>query len=144
MKRILLLLLLPLGWSFTAEKPLHEWRLPYLVPAQEFDVAAEVGLKNVHETIDMPAFTIGEQITLGEYKDYLAMIQQESSESFYKTQLPDSSIGLPENYLQYMTDPRYEEFPAVGVSWDNALNYLRWRTILANKDTVCDTIYRLP
>lgn len=114
------------------------------VPGQTFDIGKEVGLRNARETITMPPMKISAQITLGEYKLYMAMLKRDSSEAAYRRQLPDSTIGLPENFHEYLSNPYYEAFPAVGVSWDNALNYFRWRTVLANKDSICDTIYRLP
>jgi hypothetical protein len=71
-------------------------------------------------------------------------MKRDSSAAFYRSQFPDSAMALPEIYRQYISGDKYDNYPVVGVSWDNAMNYLRWRTINANKDRIYDTIYRLP
>ncbi len=144
MKKLSFLLLLPLLFAFFDKPEEKEDPVPYIIPEQHFDIFAEMGNGKLADSITTQSFEISPQVLYWEYKKYLAMVKRDSSEAFYRSQLPDSTMALPEIYREYMTDSKYDNYPVVGISWDNALNYLRWRTINANKDKIYDTIYRLP
>jgi hypothetical protein len=93
--------------------------------------------------LDMDAFEISTQITYGQYKEYLKAIKKDSSNKFYLSQIPDSSMCLPETYKAYVTGNRYDDFPVMGISWDAAMNYCRWVTVSNNKGGIT-FICRLP
>ena len=94
--------------------------------------------------MELPAFELSAQITFKEYKKYLNSVKTDSSEKFYLSQFPDSSILPSEDYKKYITNPDYEKYPVAGISWNNALNYCRWKTISESKNDSISCIYRLP
>lgn len=94
--------------------------------------------------MSMKAFEISDQITFGEYKKYLSAIKKDSSATFFYKQLPDSSIATPEIYKQYVTGNTYDKYPVLGISWENALNYCKWKTLQDNRGDSISFIYRLP
>lgn len=93
--------------------------------------------------LEMDSFEISTQITYGQYKGYLNAIKKDSSAKFYLSQLPDTSICLPENYKAYVSGNTYDDFPVVGISWEAAMNYCRWITATNNKGSIT-FICRLP
>lgn len=94
-------------------------------------------------TID--SFKISEFITFKEYKTYLYSVKKDSNSSFYSSQFPDSNISPSKHiYLEYITNKKYENHPVLGISWDNAFNYCKWKTINDNHDSEIEFIYRLP
>lgn len=93
--------------------------------------------------LDMHPFQISSLITYREYKEYLLVIKKDSSRRFYISQLPDSAMCLPAVYRKYITGIQYDNFPVMGISWDAAMNYCRWKTKVNNKDSI-HYIYRLP
>lgn len=139
MKQLLpILFLFPLLAFILVKKPkLH------VIPACEKQLSAFIADTVKDRRVTIPAFEIGELVTLGEYKEYLECVRRDSSEAFYQSQLPDSAIGTPARRKEYLSDKRYEKLPAVGVSWDNAMHYCRWKTLRENPDSIV-FIYRLP
>lgn len=89
------------------------------------------------------AFEISQQVSYKEYKVYLNEIKKDSSLGYYESQLPDKRIGNTEIYKEYITSNKYDNYPVLGVSWDNAMNYCKWKTIKDNKDSI-RFVYRLP
>ncbi len=90
------------------------------------------------------AFEISNFITYKEYKVYLSNIKSDSGNTFYKTQFPDSSICLKtKDYEEYLTNSKYDDYPVLGISWNNAINYCNWKHKQDHpRDTT--TLYRLP
>lgn len=115
----------------------------YSIPKQELNLYKMIGNDNKKWLQTIKAFEISKQVTLKEYKEYLASIKKDSSETFYRSQLPDSSIGTKTIRDKYLNDKQYEEFPVLGISWDNAMNYCKWKTLKENNDTL-RIVYRLP
>lgn len=70
------------------------------------------------------------------YLEYLYYAKKDSIESFYLEQLPDTTCWLSgfkptdsvSNYVeQYFRHPGYRYFPVVGISYEQALNFCKWR-----------------
>ncbi len=96
------------------------------------------------EEISVEAFEISDFISLGEYKEYLVEIKKDSSYEYYVSQLPDSSITIQEDvFVEYLQDPEYENYPVLGISWENAMNYCKWKSLKENNGEM-KFIYRLP
>ena len=120
----------------------EEW---HVVPNQTFDVCKEVGEKVYPCEVTYGELSLSAQVTLGEYKKFLLAVKTDSSESFYRTLLPDSSILSPDRLNQYLTKKKYESFQVIGISWDAAMTFCRWKTSAELKDTsVAGFVYRLP
>ncbi|HTA26636.1 MAG TPA: SUMF1/EgtB/PvdO family nonheme iron enzyme [Bacteroidia bacterium] len=126
----------------------------YKIPKQTIDPfkilgqrSTEFGYSNSNAPksvkLDMEAFEISTQITFGQYKEYLKDIKKDSSHKFYLSQLPDTSMCLPETYKEYVSGNSYDDFPVVGITWEAAMNYCRWITASNNKGAIA-FICRLP
>ncbi|MDH5598302.1 MAG: formylglycine-generating enzyme family protein [Cyclobacteriaceae bacterium] len=70
------------------------------------------------------------------YLEYLSHIRKDSTESFYNSQLPDSlcyQVKLQPNdsinpfIYHYFRYPGFRFYPVIGVSYEQALNYCKWR-----------------
>ncbi len=81
-------------------------------------------------------------ITLGEYKEFMKSVS--GSEELPDSLMPDTSICIPMKYKKYLSGKKYEKYPALGISWKNALEYCIWRTQMENPDSGIVFIYRLP
>ena len=71
------------------------------------------------------------------YREYLYWLKKVHGENSnrYKNALPDQTVWqkteLPnQDYLQnhYLFNPLYDNYPVVGVSWEQANDYMNWRT----------------
>ncbi|OGS79291.1 MAG: hypothetical protein A3D31_04780 [Candidatus Fluviicola riflensis] len=115
------------------------------IPAQSLNLLQLVGDTLTGKEQDIAAFEISKQVTFREYKQYLAAVKKDSSESYYRTQLPDSSIAKRPDWEKYISDETYDDYPVLGISWENAMNYCKWKTLKENKNNKeILFIYRLP
>ena len=135
-----ILVMLLVAANFT-EKP----KALYDIPTQTLDLYKIINddFKRSPQSYTIKGFQVSQQVTFKEYKEYLTSVKKDSSVSFYRTQLPDSSISSPEVYKKYISNQVYESFPVLGISWDNAMNFCKWKTIRDNKDSI-QFVYRLP
>jgi hypothetical protein len=117
----------------------------YSIPSQSKNFYTLHGDKNYKKAQNVEAFEISEQVTFKEYKEYLAAIKKDSSEKYYLNQLPDTNIAIDKDvYNTYITAKAYDNYPVLGISWDNAMNYCKWKTIKDNGSDSINFIYRLP
>ncbi len=91
----------------------------------------------------LDSFEISSQITYRDYKIYLSDIKRDSSYAYYSKQLPDSTITSKENYTAYTSDEQYDSYPIIGISWEAAENFCKWKTLKQNKNEI-KFLYRLP
>ena len=95
---------------------------------------------NVVRTVTVQSFFLDQtEIANIHWLEYLHYIQRDSSETYYQSALPDTTVWEKElafntpyvsNYLRY---PGFRYYPVVGVSWEQAVDYCRWRTEAVNK-----------
>ncbi len=118
----------------------------YSIPGSKIDFYRILGLafEKPGVEIAVDSFEMSRQVTLTQYKEYLNRMKIDSGEIFYKTQLPDSTIGTKEQWNKYFNSGDYDAFPVVGVSWENALNYCKWMTLKNKTTDTLSVIYRLP
>ena len=102
-----------------------------------------LGVDSLHDTISVDSFEISSLVTFGQYKEYLASVKKDSSQKFYLSQFPDSSMCAPDAYVKYVNSPEYDDYPVSGISWDNAMNFCRWKTKHVNGEEI-KMICRLP
>lgn len=137
----LLFILIVMGFSF--RKPKLQTALLFEIPAQTFDAWDVLQETKMTDTVSVDSFNITGFITLAEYRVFLADMKRDSGEKFWRTLLPDSSIGSAEDYKRYFNSSRYDNFPVCGISWVNACRYCDWRTLKENGDSI-KVVYRLP
>lgn len=84
-----------------------------------------------------------------EYLDWLKKkyYSNEDTKIIYEAALPDTlawrnPLGYNEDMVNnYLRHPAYQNHPVVGVSWDQASNYAKWRTDRANERILIDKGY---
>ena len=95
---------------------------------------------NVERTVTVQSFFLDQtEIANIHWLEYLHYIQRDSSETYFQSALPDTTVWEKElafntpyvsNYLRY---PGFRYYPVVGVSGNQAVDYCRWRTEAVNK-----------
>ena len=95
---------------------------------------------NVERTVTVQSFFLDQtEIANIHWLEYLHYIQRDSSETYFQSALPDTTVWEKElafntpyvsNYLRY---PGFRYYPVVGISWNQAVDYCRWRTEAVNK-----------
>lgn len=113
------------------------------IPKQTTNLLNVLGDSSKDQTQTIEAFQISEFITYKEYNNYLTAIKEDSSLNFYMSQLPDSTIATFDVINTYRNNEIYDNEPILGISWDNAMNYCKWKTLNDNKKAIT-FIYRLP
>ncbi len=121
----------------------HKSNPLYFIPTQTINLYKLLAYQNKTFTSTIKEFEISEQVTYKEYKEYLSSVKKDSSEEFYLIQLPDNSIGSIEVYKRYLTHHEYDNSPVIGISWESAMNFCKWKTIKDNNKHL-QFIYRLP
>ncbi len=111
--------------------------------AEGLDQQAEQN-SSADRSASINGFEVGFQITFREYKRFLAAVRQDSGEAAYRNLLPDSTIGTTEQYHRYLLEAEYDDFPVVGISWENALRYCVWRSMQEISKPGTHYLYRLP
>ena len=84
-----------------------------------------------------------------EYLDWLKVkyYNNEDTKKIYEAALPDTlawrnPLGFNEDMVNnYLRHPAFQNHPVVGVSWDQASNYAKWRTNRANERILIDKGY---
>lgn len=114
------------------------------VPNQQIRLGEFFGEKPSDSTItNIPAFEISKFITLERYLNFVNQAKKDSLFSNLKLNI-DSSMCSPECYSEYLSTKSFLKHPAMGVTWDAAMNYAKWLTIKENKGDSITFLYRLP
>ena len=95
---------------------------------------------NVERTVTVQSFFLDQtEIANIHWLEYLHYLKRDSSDTYYRANLPDTTVWEKElafnspyvnNYLRY---PGFRYYPVVGVSWEQAIMYCAWRTEAVNK-----------
>jgi len=115
----------------------------FYIPARNIQPYVLTGMPQNTFTATMDSFEISPLVTYAQYKVYLKEMQADSSVSFYQSQLPDSEMCRKDVYEIYVSSTKYDNYPIMGISWEAAMNFCRWMTINANKDSLI-YMYCLP
>ena len=95
---------------------------------------------NIERTVTVASFYMDEtEVANIHWVEYLHYIEIDSPREFYQSALPDTLVWAEElayndpyidHYLRY---PGFRYFPVVGVSWEQAIDYSKWRTSVVNQ-----------
>jgi len=95
---------------------------------------------NIERTVTVSSFYMDQtEVANIHWLEYLFYVQKDSSEEFFKTALPDTTVWASQlafndpyvdHYLRY---PGFRFFPVVGVNWKQCNDYCTWRTGVVNK-----------
>jgi len=96
---------------------------------------------NIERTVSVQSFYMDEtEIANVHWLEYLYAIQKDSTQEFYESALPDTTVwknelSFNDPYVeQYLRFPGFRMYPVVGVSWKQANDYCKWRTAVVNKN----------
>lgn len=86
--------------------------------------------------------------------EYLQHVRRDSSELYYRSQLPDSMVwkamaaapptavaGAP-TAIVYFRYPGFRYYPVVGISYEQAVAYCKWRSMVVNESFLQSTEFR--
>ncbi len=103
---------------------------------------------NVPRRVTISSFYIDEtEVTNTSYLEYLYWLKRVYGMSYpqvYEKALPDTlvwrdKLGYNEPYVtQYLRHPAFQNYPVVGVSWQQATDYCIWRTDRVNERILID------
>jgi sulfatase modifying factor 1 len=106
---------------------------------------------NMERTVTVASFYMDEaEVANIHWLEYLFFIKKDSSEEFYKSALPDTTVWARQlsfndpyvdHYLRY---PGFRYFPVVGVSWEQANDYCSWRTAKVNQNLAKEAGVEVP
>ncbi len=106
---------------------------------------------NIERTVTVSSFFMDQtEVANIHWLEYLFYVQKDSSEEFFKTALPDTTVWASQlafndpyvdHYLRY---PGFRFFPVVGVNWKQANDYCTWRTGVVNKKLGEDAGVEIP
>lgn len=122
----------------------------FTMGAVEEDVMKD--LNNAPRTITISSFYMDEtEVTNIAYLEYLYWLNRvfvpADFISVYNNALPDTTVwrerlSYNEPYVEgYLRYPDFRNFPVVGVSWTQAMNYCTWRTDRVNEQILIDGGY---
>jgi formylglycine-generating enzyme len=96
---------------------------------------------NVERTVSVQSFYMDEtEIANVHYLEYLYAVQKDSTQDFYESALPDTTVwkndlAFNDPYVeQYLRFPGFRMYPVVGVSWKQSNDFCAWRTAAVNKE----------
>jgi formylglycine-generating enzyme required for sulfatase activity len=100
------------------------------IPAGSFVLKRTDGstTKDFEVTID-PFWMSQTEVSVKQYNEYLESVKNDSVAHFYETALPDIN-KTP--FKDYFLNKRYSDFPVVGISLQQAMNYCKWMTNTEN------------
>jgi formylglycine-generating enzyme required for sulfatase activity len=114
------------------------------IPNGKFDVFANLKYDTIPCLIKFESFEISNEVSVKEYNSFLESIKQDSTNTYYLSQIPDSSILPPSLYPIYFSEIKNENEPIIGVSWAQAMEYCKWKTINDTLKGGLIYLYRLP
>lgn len=75
------------------------------------------------------------EITNLHWLEYLHCIKKDSSYAFYNSQIIDSTYHYSGSFNKdYLHHPEFRNYPLIGVSYEQAKEYCKWRSDIVNTE----------
>jgi formylglycine-generating enzyme len=101
---------------------------------------------NIERTVTVNSFYMDEtEITNLNWKEYVHFVKKDSTQQFYETTLPNDEVWFSEFSFNdvyaenYYSNPAFNNFPVVGISWEQVADFSTWRTEFVN-DLIRDDV----
>lgn len=119
------------------------------IPAQSYVMGAENDGDFTHnvrtKTVSISAFEMSSQVTVAEYLAFVNEQRRLRGSKYANLLMPKKECFTTEDmYSKYIHDKAYQKEPIVGISWENAHEYIRWKNQHPVKDKNAKSPYRLP
>ena len=97
---------------------------------------------NIERTVTINSFYMDQtEITNNYWKEYVHGVKKDSTQQFYETALPNDEVWFSEFSFNdvyaenYYSNPGYNNYPVVGVSWEQVIDFCKWRTDVVNNNS---------
>ena len=134
-------LAIALLWFMPAQAQLPAF---FHIPKQQVNLFKVLGAPHDDQMQTTPKRAISEFVTYKEYKRFLADVKPQLEGTEYDKLLPHKNMGKHEIWQEYLSTKKFDKEPVIGVSWDAAMLYCKWRTQQDNEGDSITFIYRLP
>ncbi|MBW8051682.1 MAG: gliding motility lipoprotein GldJ [Cytophagales bacterium] len=98
---------------------------------------------NTERTVTVASFYLDEtEVANIHWLEYLFNVAKDSSEEFFQSALPDttvwgSELAFNDPYVKYyLRHPGFRYFPIVGISWLQAADYCKWRSGVVRRNLI--------
>ncbi|MGB3616675.1 MAG: gliding motility lipoprotein GldJ [Catalinimonas sp.] len=106
---------------------------------------------NIERTVTIPTFYMDQtEVANIHWLEYLFYLQRDSAEDVYTAALPDTTVWVQDlayndPYVDhYLRFPGFRFYPVVGVSWEQSVDYCKWRTSVVNQKLAEDAGVEVP
>lgn len=114
-------------------KKLHEPE-PYgmaFIPSGSFVLKRTDGTNTKSFNVTIEAFWMSQtELSVKEYFEYTESVKMDSVKQVYEKALPDKS-KIP--FADYYSNEKYSEFPVLGISLQQAIDFCNWKTRIENQ-----------
>jgi formylglycine-generating enzyme required for sulfatase activity len=101
------------------------------IPAGSFVLKRIDGNKTKDFTVTIDPFWMNQaEVSVKQYYEYLGSVKKDSSKQVYAAALPDMGKAP---FKDYFSDRKYSDFPVVGVSFQQAVSFCKWKTRVENQ-----------
>jgi formylglycine-generating enzyme required for sulfatase activity len=101
------------------------------IPAGSFVLKRTDGTTTKDFTVTIDPFWMNQvEVSVKQYFKYVESVKKDSVKQFYETVMPNIDKAP---YKDYFLNKKYTDFPVVGVSFQQAVNYCKWLTRVENQ-----------
>jgi hypothetical protein len=130
-------------------------KMDYILTKQQVYIKRILNNDTVSNHAASDPFWISSLLTNKEYQDYLNSIKKDSTSPIYHNGLITEDLliqtipGLNINLDKYFSDSKYDNYPVLGITWNQANSYCKWKTTQVNIELSMANLpheksYRLP
>jgi formylglycine-generating enzyme required for sulfatase activity len=101
------------------------------IPAGSFVLKRTDGSTTKDFEVTIDAFWMNQtEVSVKQYSEYLESVKRDSTTQIYEKALPNIDKA---SYKDYFSNKKFSDFPVVGISLQQAMDYCTWMTITENQ-----------